>query len=713
MTTYDTRAPETSRPAPATDVAFLFPGLGDHHRGMGAGLAVDHPVYAETVDHCATVLRRDCGVDIRPVLAPTTDGAPTLDLRALLGRSDDAVREVDDAVAQPALFSVEYALTRVWAGWGVEPALMAGYSLGEYVAATVSGVLGLDDALRLVGHRAAELSAAPRGAMLAVAAGVSEVEDLLVGDVWVSGANTPRLTVVAGVPAAVAEVAQRATARGLTHRAVASSYAFHTPMMEPVAAGLAAVARGVRTKAPEVPYLSNVTGAPMTRADALDPGYWGRHLCSPVQWGRALAAVPTDHLLLEVGPGQSLSSMASEVRGTDGVVASMRHPFQPEADTAVLVRARDRVLAAGRGRPTSTTPSEPGASEPPASDAVLTTVAGLWERLLDLDGPAPLDVAFFDLGGSSLLASRLALRIRREFGTHLTLREVYEHPTVREQAALVRGEEVEAGHREAGANLLTLPNGMVVSQQNEAETRHFYEDIFEHRGYVRHGVRIDPGATVVDVGGNIGLFSLFASAEAADVRLLTFEPAPPMAAHLRDNLARHGVDATVFEMGLSDAEGSAQLAFYPRSSGMSTLAPDEEEEKRNLRAIIANQERLGNTESSELAEVGEELLDLRFAATSYDVPLRRLSDVIREQRLDRIDLLKVDVQKAEEAVFDGIDEEHWPMVRQVVAEVHDGDDCRVARLTADLERLGFEVTAIQDDLYVGTDIHNLYATKEQ
>lgn len=708
MTTYDTRTPEaTPRPtATATSVAFLFPGLGDHHLGMGAGLA-EHPVYAETVDHCATVLRRDCGIDVAPVLA-ATDRPATMDLRAMLGRSADDVREVDDAVAQPALFAVEYALARVWAAWGVEPAVMAGYSLGEYVAATVSGVLDLDDALRLVGHRAGELHAAPRGSMLAIAADADEVEALLVGDVWISGANTPRLTVVAGEPKAVAEVADRAAARGLTHRAVASSYAFHTPMMEPVAAGLAAVAARVRTRAPRVPYLSNVTGRLMTEADALDPGYWGRHLCSPVQWGRSLAAVPGDHLLLEVGPGQSLSSMASEVRGgTDGVVASMRHPFQAEADTDVLQRARERVLAAGEHR------RAPVTSAAPSTDAVATTVAGLWERLLDLEGPAPLDVAFFDLGGNSLLASRLALRIRREFGTHLTLREIYEHPTVREQAAVVRGETVETGHREAGDNLLTLPNGMVVSQQNEAETRHFYDDIFEHRGYVRHGVRIEPGATVVDVGGNIGLFSLFASTEAPGVRLLTFEPAPPMAEHLRANLARHDVDATVFEMGLSDAEGSAQLAFYPRSSGMSTLAPDEEEEKRNLRAIIANQERLGNTESAELADVSEELLDVRFTATTYDVPLRRLSDVVREQGVDRIDLLKVDVQKAEEAVFDGIDEEHWPLVRQVVAEVHDGDDGRVARLTADLERRGFRVTAIQDDLYVGTDIHNLYATKEQ
>ena len=717
MTTHGNLASEVNRPSPTTTVAFLFPGLGDHYRGMGAGLRTAHPEFAETVDHCATVLRRDCGVDIRSVLA-AQDTPAMMDLRAMLGRTTDAAREVGCEVAQPALFAVEYALTRVWDAWGVAPTLMAGYSLGEYVAATVSGVLELDDALRLLGYRAIELRTAPRGAMLAVAASSTDVENLLVDGVWVSGANTPRLTVVAGEPAAVAEVANRAKVRGFTARAVASSYAFHTPMMEPVTAALARVAGQMHTHAPQIPYLSNVTGAVMTEADALDPSYWCRHLCSPVQWGRSLAGIPEDHLMVEVGPGQSLSAMANEIRDASGVVASMRHPYQNEPDSVVLMRARDRVLSFGQetGTRAGAVCNAHMAGPTDAGDSMsntIATVAGIWQRLLRRDALPPENVVFFDLGGNSLLASQLALRIRREFGSELTLRDVYEHPTVREQAALIRGEKAETGDRESRANLLTLPNGMVVSQQNEAETRHFYADIFEHRSYVQNGVRIDPGAIVVDVGGNIGLFSLFAHTEAPGVRLLTFEPAPPLVAHLRANLACHGAHATVFEMGLSDHEGSAQLTFYPRSSGMSTFVPDVEEEKKNLRAIIENQERLGMTESAELADMSEAFLDVRFAARIYEVPLRRLSDVLREQEVDRIDLLKVDVQKAEEEVFNGIDPEHWPLVRQVVAEVHDFQDGRVARLSVDLERLGFRVTVIQDDLYIGTDIYNLYATKEQ
>ncbi len=714
MTTYDNPASKlSSRPATVAPVTFLFPGLGDHYRGMGAGIGPAHPVFAETVDYCTTVLRQDCGVDIQPVLA-AQDPTVTMDLRAMLGRSTDGTREIDDAVAQPALFTVEYALTRVWDGWGVIPMLMAGYSLGEYVAATVSGVLALEDALQLVGHRANELHMAPRGAMLAIAASSADVEDLLVGDVWISGANTPCLTVVAGEPVAVAEVAERAKARGLTSRAVASSYAFHTPMMEPVAAVLARAASRFHVHAPRIPYLSNVTGALMTETDALDSSYWGRHLCSPVQWGRSLAAIPADHLLLEVGPGQSLSSMASEVRDATGVIASMRHPFQSEADTAVLLLARDRVLTFGQ-KPTVPVhaASDTTDMDDYLGDDVTATIAKLWQRLLHLDAPPTADVAFFDLGGNSLFASQLVLRIRRELGVILTLRDVYEHSTVHEQAALVRGEEPENGSCKTRANLLTLPNGMVVSQQNEAETRHFYDDIFEHRGYVQHGVRIEPGATVVDVGGNIGLFSLFAHTQAPDVRLLIFEPAPPLVKHLRANLVRHAVQATVFEMGLSDKEESAQLTFYPHSSGMSTFAPDSEEEKRNLRTIIENQERLGMTEPAEFTGMSEDFLDMRFIAQTYDVPLRRLSDILREQHIERIDLLKVDVQKFEEEVFNGINDEHWPLVRQVVAEVHDAHDGRVARLSVHLERRGFRVTVTQDDLYIGTDIYNLYARKEK
>lgn len=721
----------------ARPVSFMLPGLGDHHLGMARGLYRDFAQFASTVDHATRVLRDESGIDIRSVLfadAPQGDGE--LDLRALLGRGGrKGSRDVADVQAQPALFVVEYALANLWREWGVEPAAMVGYSLGEYVAACLSGVLSLQDALRLVGGRAEALHAAQPGAMLAIAAPADEVESSMPGDVWISAYNSANLTVVAGEPQAIEELRELLSRKGVAARLVASSYAFHTPMMEPVTPALTELARGVSLNPPELPYISNVTGLPMTTEDALDPTYWARHLCRPVQFGAAIEQL-RDHVLLEVGPGQTLSSIATEVRGgdSDGVVASMRHPFQPADDTQVALQALGRLWTAnvaadwsgfttedvqlradGAGDASALEASSSSSSSSSVGADVTTDAVGaIWQRLLHKDEPIATDVSFFDIGGNSLLASRLALRIRRELDVALTLREIYENPSIDALAARVRGEDAAAVPATVTPreNLLELPNGLVVSHQNEAETRHFYDDIFEHRGYVRHGVTLPPSATVVDVGGNIGLFTLFVGQESPGARVFTFEPAPPMLEHLRANVARHGVNSRVFAMGLSDVDGQAEFAFYPRSSGMSTLSPDLEEEKRNLRTIIANQVVSGDTTSAELGDVEEELLDVRFTAQTYSVQLRRLSDVLREEGIEHIDLLKVDVQKAELGVLNGIDEEHWPMIRQLVAEVHDGSDGRLAHLTHFLIDHGFAVTAIQDELYRGTDIYNIYATKE-
>lgn len=710
-------------------VAFLLPGLGDHHSGMARGLYDIFPVVAEVIEHCVDVLRQECDLDVRPVLLDRLDGsARGLDLRALAGRSSAPGSVVPDSLAQPALFVLEYALAAQWAAWNVRPSAMVGYSLGEYVAATLSGVLALEDALRLVGARARALEAAPPGAMLAVGAAEDVVEELLREGVWVSARTSPGLTVVAGEPKAVAELAQRCRARSLTTRPVASDHAFHTPLMEPIAARLTDIARGITTRVPGTPFVSNVTGTWMTDEDALDPGYWARHLCSAVRFGDGVVALP-DHVLLEVGPGQSLSSIAVEVRGGDSsdVVASMRHAFQADDDATAATRALGRLWTANADVDWSGVvvnefdDAQVSSDAPPAAPSsagaggtVTATIAAIWQRLLQREETVPTSMSFFDLGGNSLLASRLALRLKRELGTSLTLRQVYVHSTVEALAALVRGEEstVVAGSSGPVDNFLMLPNGLVVSQQNEAETLHFYDDIFEHRGYVRHGVHVREGATVLDVGGNIGLFTLFVHHEAPGVRVHTFEPAPPMVEHLRRNVERHGVNVTIHPVGVSDVEGTAPLVFYPRSSGMSTLAPDLDEEKRNLRAIIANQEAAGNSSGAELAEVTDELLDVRFSGQVHEVRLRRLSDVIREEGITVVDLLKVDVQKAEAAVLASIDEEHWPMIRQLVAEVHDGQDGRVAQVRADLESRGFHVTVVQDELYRGTDIHNLYAIRE-
>ncbi|MFF3395030.1 FkbM family methyltransferase [Streptomyces sp. NPDC002669] len=725
----------------AASVAFMFPGLGDHYLDMGRDLYRDFPVFRSAVDDCADALAPELGLDIREVVfpdpTPEERTAPAVDLRRMLGRgttpqSENERRLNATRLAQPALFVIEYALARLWESWGARPSIMIGYSLGEYVAATLAGVLSLPDALTLVARRAALIDALPQGAMLAVMLPEERVRPLLGTGLSLSAVNGPEFCVVAGPVADVEALEQDLGRQGVVHRRVQSTHAFHSSMMEPIAEQVTELARTFTLTPPRIPYISNVTGRPITDAEATDPGYWARHLVSPVRFADGLTALAAADLLLETGPGQTLSSMATVVRGSTAgtVVASMRHPLESRSDSAVALKALGRLWLAGAdidwtGFPASELDivADGAATAALADDEHTATpteqeLHGLWARLLKTD-QLPRDISFFEIGGNSLLATRLILRIKRAFGTDLSLRQVYEWATLTRMAAAIdtlrAGGELTAtregsSHTGNSRARFTLPNGLTVSHQNEAETRHFYEDIFDHRTYAKNGISIPDGATVVDVGGNIGLFTLFAHYEAKDVRVFTFEPAPPMFELLSQNVAEHGVDAELFNIGISDAEAQANFTFYPRSSGMSSFHPDEEEEKHNLRTIIANQQKTeADAEVAELVS-GDELLDVRFEAIEFTATLRPLSAVIREQGIERIDLIKIDVQKSERQVIDGIADEDWPKIQQMVLEAHDADG-EVGRLVELLENRGFTVRAEQDELYVGTDIHNIYAVR--
>ncbi|MGW4690252.1 FkbM family methyltransferase [Streptomyces sp. NPDC004244] len=728
----------------AASVAFMFPGLGDHYVDMGRELYRDFPVFRDAVDTCADALVPELGLDIREVVFPDptpserTAAAPAVDLRRMLGRDTGPQSESErrlnaTRLAQPALFVVEYALARLWESWGARPRVMIGYSLGEYVAATLAGVLSLEDALTLVARRAALIDALPHGAMLAVMLPEEQVRPLLGDDVSLSAVNGPEFCVAAGPVAAVEALERDLTERGVVHRRVQSTHAFHSSMMEPIADQVTELARSLTLNPPSIPYISNVTGRLITDEEATDPAYWARHLVSPVRFADGLVALGTGDLLLENGPGQTLSSMAAMVRGSDAgtVVASMRHPLERQSDSAVALKALGRLWLAGAdidwaGFPASEldvvadgAPLARDTDEVAAPTPTEVELHALWAKLLKTER-LPRDVSFFEVGGNSLIAARLILRIKRAFGTELTLRQVYEWATLTRMAAAIdilrAGDELPREHEgssHTGNSLarFTLPNGLTVSHQNEAETLHFYEDIFDHRTYAKNGISIPDGATVVDVGGNIGLFTLFAHYEAKDVRVFTFEPAPPMFELLSRNVAEHGVNAKVFRLGVSDVEAEANFTFYPRSSGMSSFHPDEDEEKHNLRTIIANQQKAGEADA-EVAELvsSDELLDVRFEAIEFTATLRPLSAVIREEGIERIDLIKIDVQKSERQVIDGIADEDWPKIQQMVLEAHDADG-EVARLVALLESRGFTVRAEQDELYVGTDIHNIYAVR--
>ena len=320
-------------------VVFLFSGQGAQHAAMGAQLYQHEPVFAATVDRCAELLRTELDADLRTLL--------------FAAGQDDALRQT--ANAQPALFVISYALAELWRSWDVVPDAMIGHSVGELVAATVAGVFELPDALHLVATRGRLMQAMPPGAMLAVHLDEAQVGSLLPAEVEVATVNGPGTCVVAGPPAAIADLAARLSEQDVASKALRTSHAFHSAMMEPVLAEFAAAVAAVPRAAPRLPFLSNVTGDWVTAARATDPGYWAEHVRAPVRFGACVATVLAaagDSAFVECGPGRQLSGLASMQVPRDRLQPQPSLPGpsargRPGADVATLYGAAGRLWLAG------------------------------------------------------------------------------------------------------------------------------------------------------------------------------------------------------------------------------------------------------------------------------------------------------------------------------------------------------------------------------
>ncbi len=295
------QAQTSRRDAP---VAFLFPGQGAQHVGMGRGLYHTEQVYKGSIDTCADILAPLLGLDLRDVLYPSPDSQE--DAERLLARTE---------ITQPALFATEYALAQLWQSWGIVPAAMLGHSAGEYVAACLAGVFSLPDALRVLAGRARLMQSLPAGAMLAVRLPQSEVLPLLDGALSVAAVNSPSGCVVSGPLESIAHLESTLASRGVACKRLNTSHAFHSGMMEPILAPFMELVASVPRHAPRIPYVSNLTGMWATDAQAASPRYWADHLRHCVRFADGAAFLlsqPDPPVLLEVGPGQTLTALARQ-----------------------------------------------------------------------------------------------------------------------------------------------------------------------------------------------------------------------------------------------------------------------------------------------------------------------------------------------------------------------------------------------------------------
>jgi acyl transferase domain-containing protein/acyl carrier protein len=340
LATRDPRRLLVGRASPGRRVAFLFSGQGAQHADMGRGLYESEPVFRDAVDTCAEILRPHLDVEVTRLLFTGEDR---------VADADDRLRRTE--YTQPALFTVEYALTRLWHALGVDPEVVMGHSIGEYVAACLSGVLTLEDALRLVAARGRLMQQLPAGAMIAVPLPESDVAPYL-GGLDLAATNDFTSCVLSGPLEEATRLRDELDQRGVTTQLLNTSHAFHSRMMDPLLQEFRLLVEKVPLRTPSLPYVSNVTGDWITSTQATDPGYWAEHLRRPVRWAQGLRRMleAPARALVEVGPGQTLARLVArhpDRSAAHTVLSSMPQAHQSGQDTAIFLESLGRLWLSG------------------------------------------------------------------------------------------------------------------------------------------------------------------------------------------------------------------------------------------------------------------------------------------------------------------------------------------------------------------------------
>ncbi|MER8868203.1 amino acid adenylation domain-containing protein [Mesorhizobium sp. M0751] len=461
-------------------IVFMFSGQGGQQAGMGWELYEEEPVFRSAIDECAQWLSELAHIDFRPLLYCE-------------GKSDGKLGPQLEAVIQPVIFAMQYAMAKLFNSWGIFPAAVIGHSIGEYAAAHLAGIISLPDAIRLTFMRGQVTSRVPAGGIVAVSLSLEELQPYLNESLSLAALNGPRQCVVSGAESEIAAFCEQLQARSIASKRIHATHAVHSSLIDPVLPEFRIHVAQAELHAPQIPFMSTVLGDWLEADVPLDGTYWVRNLRETVQFHLAFdRLVQSGHeLFIEMGPGAALTRQSKKLKsksnlrspvafaaapgGDRGQGDRLRllqtlgqlwtrgvridwsglHGHQPPQRTPLPPYPFDRkrywldVVAtkereqknADLNQPdtAATSVDAPAGNEEPRSPIVVQMsgeaaldrqIVAIYQDILGLDDVALTD-SFFDLGGDSLSALSVINRIEQLTGEKLAVSRLLEHQTPR------------------------------------------------------------------------------------------------------------------------------------------------------------------------------------------------------------------------------------------------------------------------------------------
>ncbi|MEL6494992.1 MAG: beta-ketoacyl synthase N-terminal-like domain-containing protein [Cyanobacteria bacterium J06623_7] len=323
-------------------ITMMFSGQGSQYVGMAGGLYQNEPVFRENCDRCCQILEQYLDIPLKNIIFSPASSAQINQTQ----------------FAQPAIFTIEYALSQLWISWGIKPTNAIGHSIGEYVAATLAGVFSLEDALRIVAKRGQLMQQCPTGAMLSVAMSADDARSMIKDspDLSLAVVNAPELCVISGTEKAISLLATKLLQQGIACRRLRTSHGFHSAMMEGILGEFAAEFNlGTNGSSllhqPQLPFISNLTGTWITDAEATDPQYWVKHIRQTVNFSAGIQTILAtgNSILLEIGGGRTLATLAQQhpASSTTTCLTSLPHPQEEIAAPEFMLDTLGQLWLAG------------------------------------------------------------------------------------------------------------------------------------------------------------------------------------------------------------------------------------------------------------------------------------------------------------------------------------------------------------------------------